>query len=311
MAMPSLQLTFVPVGVCYVCGETRHVPAFIRESYGYQFHWVRCASCHLLYQDPKLSRESLNDVYNSPIYWQHDGQRTGESQRLGYQDYTAGDSYRLRQAQVRLKTVLRYLAPNAKVLDVACATGSFVKVARNAGVDATGIDLSAAMVGFGKQAYGIPLTVGDFDSAEIAPASLDGVTIWGADSNFFDPRFTLTRAHSVLRPGGYLFFNFWDFDHVSRPLRGSFKLGCNALYNFNRSNIVRLLSSIGFETSRMTHEWQYATLDAVLFMTDHPFIRALVHRLGWADRIVRLPTLSGFVVVARKHPEMAAGGTAR
>ncbi|HEX6512656.1 MAG TPA: hypothetical protein VF157_10180, partial [Chloroflexota bacterium] len=96
-ALQALDLDYVDVCACYVCGTPDRSPAFRRSYFGHSFSWSRCAGCGLVYQTPKLTRESLWRIYNSSLYWL-DGHRSEEGARLGYSDYATNDGYRLRQA---------------------------------------------------------------------------------------------------------------------------------------------------------------------------------------------------------------------
>jgi SAM-dependent methyltransferase len=293
------EFAFVPVEQCYVCGSRRRTPAFEGWFFGRRFHWVRCAECRLVYQDPKVSRASLQRIYNSTLYW-HAGDDPQPPGRVGYVDYARDDSHRLRQARQRMQTVSRFLPPGSRLLDVACATGFFVKVARDGGMDARGVDISEEMARVGRERYGVDIETIDFDLLEAPTGSLDAITIWGSDSNFYDPAATFRKVHGLLRDGGFVFFSFWDFDHPARPLLGHFKLTYNALYHWNRDNLSRLLASTGLAPRRTTMEWQYTTLGYVCAMTGRLRLRSLLARVGLDDTVLNIPTLSGFVVAAQK-----------
>jgi SAM-dependent methyltransferase len=291
---------FVPVEQCYVCGSRGRTPAIERWFFGRRFSWVRCGDCGLVYQDSKLSRESLQRIYNSTFYWQAGEDGSQPAARLGYTDYLRDDGPRIRQARDRMRTVSRFLQPGSRILDVACATGFFVKAARDAGMDARGVDISAEMARVGRERYGVEIQVADFDFLEATPGSLDGITIWGSDSNFYDPAATFRKVRALLRDGGFVFFSFWDFDHPARPLLGEFKLAYNALYQWNRNNLSRLLKTTGLPPRRIALEWQHVTLGYVCSMTGRPGLRRLLAGVGLADTVIRMPTLSGFVVAAQK-----------
>ncbi len=290
---------FVSVEQCYVCGSRSRAPALERWFFGLRFSWVRCGECGLVYQESKLSRESLERIYNSTFYWKA-GEGPQPDARLGYADYLRDDSPRIRQARDRMRTVSRFLPPGSKMLDVACATGFFVRAARDAGMDAWGVDISADMARVGRDLYEVEIQVADFDFLEAPPGSLDGITMWGSDSNFYDPAATFRKVRTLLRDGGFVFFSFWDFDHPARPLLGEFKLAYNALYQWNRRSLCHLLEATGLPPRRIAMEWQHVTLGYVCSMTGRPGLRRLLAGAGLADAIVRLPTLSGYIVAAQK-----------
>jgi len=295
----SEQFEFVPVEQCYVCGSGRRSPAIERWFFGHRFSWVRCTECRLVYQESKLSRDSLERIYNSAFYWQA-GEGSQLGGRIGYADYLGDDGARIHQARDRVRLVSRFLPSGSKILDVACATGFFVKVARDAGMEARGVDLSAEMARAGQERYGVEIQVADFDLLAAPADSFDGITMWGSDSNFYDPAATFRKVYALLQKGGFVFFSFWDFDHPARPLLGEFKLAYNALYLWNRNNLRRLLETTGLAPRSMAMEWQHVTLGYVCAMTGRPGFRRLLARLGLVETIVHLPTLSGYVVAAQK-----------
>ena len=167
-------------------------------------------------------------------------------------------------------------------------------------MDARGVDLSAEMARVGQERYGVEIQVADFDFLEAPAGSLDGITMWGSDSNFYDPAATFRKVRTLLRDGGFVFFSFWDFDHPMRPLLGEFKLAHNALYQWNRKNLSRLLETTGLPPRRIAMEWQHVTLGYVCSMTGRDGFRRLLASIGLANTVVRMPTLSGFVVAAQR-----------
>jgi len=114
---------------------------------------VRCTDCRLVYQESKLSHDSLERIYNSAFYWQA-GEGSQLGGRIGYADYLGDNGARIHQARGRVRLVSRFLPSGSKILDVACATGFFVKVARDAGLEARGVDLSAEMARAGQESTG-------------------------------------------------------------------------------------------------------------------------------------------------------------
>lgn len=291
---------FVPLRECPLCGQPERSPAYQRRYQGMEIHWERCQACRFVFQNPKLSRESLNSIYRSSTYWNVQKMETRSGLRLGYSDYAKGEAYRLRQSQWRLQQIRRFVEPGSRWLDVACATGFFVKTLVDAGYEAWGVELSAQMASYGIERYGVNLEACDFDSYQPPGAPLQAISIWGADSNFYDPVETYGHANRMLAPGGWLFFNFWDFDHPIRPLLGEFKIGLNGLYQLNRKNVHLLLEKSGFECRLMKMEWSFASLEAILSLTGRFLPLQWLGHLPLTRAIFQLPTFSGFLVAARK-----------
>ena len=273
----------------------------MRESFfDCDFRWDRCASCSFVFQNPKLTLQSLHHIYSSPTYWQAGDETSDSGRPVGYMDYTEGENYRLMQSRYRIRTVERFLPKGSQLLDVACASGFFSKVARECGYEAWGIELSPQLAAYGREQYGLRIEAEDFDTYDIQPASLDGVTLWGCDSNFYDPVATFCKVNRVLRPGGFTFFNFWDFDHFTRPLLGKFKISYSALHQFNQVTLRAALEKAGLRIRSKSMEWSYGSVEAILALTCRMSLLKLARRLGLAKVVLRIPTLSGFVVAAEK-----------
>lgn len=295
---------FVPLQECPLCGQAERSPAYQRSYQGLEIRWERCQACRFVFQNPKLSRESLNSIYRSSTYWNVKKEDTSGGLRLGYSDYAKGDAYRLRQSRWRLHQIRRFVAPGSRWLDVACATGFFVKTLVDAGMDAWGVELSEQMAQFGLEHYGVKIEARDFDTYTPPGPPLQAMSIWGADSNFYDPVETYRHANRMLAPDGWLFFNFWDFDHPIRPLLGEFKIGLNGLYQLNRKNIHLLLEKAGFQAELVKMEWSFASLEAILSLTGRFLPLKWLGGLPLAQVIFQVPTFSGFLVAARKIREV-------
>ncbi|MGI5842568.1 MAG: class I SAM-dependent methyltransferase [Candidatus Xenobium sp.] len=299
-------IAFEPVPTCYVCASTAHTPAFKLSFFDQTFQWVRCSDCGLVFQSPRLTKSSLDLIYNSELYWrghsdaaQPPADNTDEL-RLGYNNYEMGHPYRLAQAGQRVQALSRHVPSGSRILEVGCAAGFFLSALKKAGYQGTGIELSAAMADYGRSRLAVDIQVGDFDHLEIPPGSYDGIAAWGCDSNFHDVRKTYSHMVEALRPGGILAFNYFDFDHPARLLLGSFKRVYNAIYYFNRRNVARLLTSLDLEIVSHSIEFQYTCLEEVASMTGRPGVRTLAGALGIERRMLRLPILGSYLLVARK-----------
>jgi SAM-dependent methyltransferase len=89
-------------------------------------------------------------------------------------------------------------APPGRLLDAGAGRGRFVAAARAAGWDARGIEPSAR----GGDPYGVGLQRASIEDADVAPGSLDAVTLWHVLEHLDDPGAALTRIRGWLRPGG-------------------------------------------------------------------------------------------------------------
>ena len=294
---------FEPVGKCLICGSNSF-KIILRKNYlNHSFQWVRCAKCAFVFQNPRLTVDSLRNLYNSFAYLQTN--KVGKDKGVGYQDYFNGEDYRLRQSDVRINKVAQFIDPPARLLDIACATGFFMKVARDYGYEVEGIDISEKLASWGKEYYGLNIRPQSFEECEFDTESYDLVTIWGAaDSNFYDPQLVYTKINRILKSRGYLFFNFHDFDHPLGFLKGTtFKKSPTALYNFNRRNLRTFLENAGFRIVKMEHEFQYTSLEQVLNFLSKNLLDVAI-KLGLNHKMIRIPIPGGYFLAAQKETKM-------
>jgi MPBQ/MSBQ methyltransferase len=107
-----------------------------------------------------------------------------------------------------------HLPPGARVLDLGSGFGSYVIRARDAGLDAVGIEIAPFEVGFaqrrsrrlrpGDDAEAV-YRQGDATQAGFAPGSFDAVTLWNVLEHIEDAGALLRSVDRLLRPGGQVF----------------------------------------------------------------------------------------------------------
>jgi 2-polyprenyl-3-methyl-5-hydroxy-6-metoxy-1,4-benzoquinol methylase len=239
---------WVEVSTCQLCGSSARTRLF-RED---RFEVVRCTECGLVYVTPRLGAESLLDVY-SEAYWRSDSPKT-----KGYADYVKDEELYLRTFRGRARLVERHLARRpAKVLDVGCAAGYFLRVMRERGHDVYGVEVSAHIAQVAVAALGRErVHPGSLDSAcadsatpGITPRSFDLVTMWDVIEHVADPQTLLRQAKAMLKPDGTLVLETQNIASKFARLLGRrwqhFKHE-EHLYHFDPTTVARLLEQSGF-----------------------------------------------------------------
>ncbi len=186
---------------CPGCGraEDRHPEIVLRED---GIDLVRCAAlgCRLVYSNPAPTDGELADHYDE-----------------AYDDNDVGsyESSRARAFGQYVALMERLLAPGARTLDVGACFGTFVGLARAAGFDTRGIDISAPAVATA-QAAGLPVEHGNLDDladsiegGETAPFA--AVHLWDFLEHMPRPLPTLRSARRVLAEDGLLLCAVPDF----------------------------------------------------------------------------------------------------
>ena len=154
-----------------------------------------------------------------------------------------------------LKTLLKYRLPPAKVLELGCSHGSFVALLRQAGYDASGVEMSPWVVEFGQKTFGVPISVGPIEAINIAPASLDVIALMDVLEHLPDPVATMAHCLALLKPDGLLLIQTPQFKEGTNytalvETKGAFLDQLKAdehLYLFSACSVTRLFQRLGAE----------------------------------------------------------------
>jgi len=123
---------------------------------------------------------------------------------------TLPDSRSLRRhsrvSRRRLETVLALLSDRgsrARLLDVGCSSGAFLRVARELGLEAEGVEISSEAAEAARQA-GFRVHTGLLENAGYPDASFDAIALIELLEHLREPRGLLAECGRILRPGGIL-----------------------------------------------------------------------------------------------------------
>ena len=177
---------------CPLCGAT----AIVRHCRLTRFDVYRCGGCTLRFRHPLPGTAELRAMYEDERY--HESVYF-ENARAGYRE--SSPEIRIYR---RALTDLGALTTPGQLLDVGCATGVFLDLARAAGWRVHGVELSARHAAYAREAFGLDVFEGDFLDAPYPPASFDAITMWDFLEHVLDPRAVLARARTLLKPGGVL-----------------------------------------------------------------------------------------------------------
>lgn len=247
--------------LCPLCGAPAPPPAFVKDGYPI----ARCA-CGMVFVAQSVDPGVLDRLYGETYY-------AGgfEAPVPGYRGYGGEEAVMRRNFDRRLAMMER-LTARGSLLDVGCALGFFVRAARARGWDARGIEMSEWAAREANTA-GVPVTHGDFLTAEIAPGALAAVTMLDMLEHVADPRAYVRRARAVLRPGGLLVVETADLGAPFARLWGNryhFFTPPNHLVYFTRATLGRFFREEGFAEVHFFRVGKWLTVGRLLY---HAYIR--------------------------------------
>ena len=109
---------------------------------------------------------------------------------------------------------VRRSRPKPMVVDVGCATGSFLEYLSGHGFEAEGVELSPSAVAEAIEVHGLPVREGRAEDLPLfyEDESLDVVTMWDVVEHVQDVQAALQSAYRALRPGGALVLATDNYD---------------------------------------------------------------------------------------------------
>ncbi len=220
----------------------------------------------------------------------------------GYDDYAALEAGLQRTARARLRRIARCRSTGSsppRLLDVGCGTGTFLDVARRAGWEVYGLEVSAYAAEQARR-RGLNVTGASADDMRLEVSAYDCVTLWDTLEHVRDPVGVLRTAGRALRPGGVLALSTGDITSLCARLTGArwhlFNLP-EHLYFFSPAALARLLARAGCQMVQITREVNWLP---VAYLLER--LRKSSGGLGWALGQVRrgpvLRAISASVVPA-------------
>ncbi len=236
---PGVELSRSSAGTslrCRLCGSKGAIPW--HERAGYQL-W-RCRACHNAFLAEADVPADLDELYSADYF-------AGKS-ATGYPSYLHDAPLMQRNFAWRLRWI-ESLVERGRVLDVGAAYGYFLKVAREAGWRAEGVEIAAEVARVGAASSGAPIRTGDFLTADLEPG-YDVIAFFDVIEHMRDPCACFARARELLVPGGWLVVETCDLASLWARLLGRhwyFLDPPQHLTYFSARGLEGLLRAQGFE----------------------------------------------------------------
>jgi 2-polyprenyl-3-methyl-5-hydroxy-6-metoxy-1,4-benzoquinol methylase len=139
-----------------------------------------------------------------------------------YRDYRAERPILEKHFRRRLKRLLQFV-PNANkrhLIEIGCAYGFFLGVARYDFATVQGFDISAEAVNYARQQMGVSATTRDF--LDYAPRDpVDVVCMWDTIEHLQHPHVYVEKLAQIMPRGGVVAVTTGDIESLVARLRGS------------------------------------------------------------------------------------------
>lgn len=212
-----------------------------------EFVLYHCGSCGLLFQEEEKIRDRLADFYPHGYWWQEEG-KLSRLERV-YREWV--------MERDQLKFVRSMLpSQRGRLLDIGCGSGTFVKLALQAGFDAYGLEQSEEAVHIGQNNAPGRIFPGMEQDLISRGEQFDVLTLFHALEHMTDPFRYLKDLQKLLRRPGKVIIQVPNAESLQAQLFGSrwYGLDCpRHVYNYTTFAVLHLLGRAGFRIHRVRH----------------------------------------------------------
>ncbi|GMV99129.1 MAG: hypothetical protein AMXMBFR84_02680 [Candidatus Hydrogenedentota bacterium] len=220
---------------CNLCGSDQY--RLLGEESGYQIR--RCVKCALVYVNPQPTFDALPKFYEG-MYLEA-GDEAAKVASLG-------------AVERHLRGIVNRRKPQGgQLLDVGCGYGNFLKSMAGGNWTLHGLEVSGNAAAYARtNVHGAVIQQATIEEADIAPESMDCVTLIAVYEHVKDPRATMDRVSRWIKPGGLLLIQVPYIQHfftLSRRLPFGPKIAFEAprhLYDFSPRTLPRYFREAGY-----------------------------------------------------------------
>jgi SAM-dependent methyltransferase len=239
---------------------------------------VACDQCGLLYRNPAERAFEVESIYERDCPARELLAALHETQRRSY--------------ETQARRLGKLLPRGATVLEVGSYVGAFLAAARDAGLQAKGVDPNPIVNRFARS---LGFDVRDGELGDMALDPVDAIAIWNTFDQLPDPRGAAIAAFARLKPGGVLAIRVPNGGFYGRMRAGGVSgfrqavLAHNNLltfpyrWGFTPFSLRSLLEEIGFQEVRTVGDVLVPTADEWTrrwAAIEERVVKRLMRRLG-------------------------------
>lgn len=200
----------------------------------------------------------------------------------GYFDYLGSERLLRDEYEARLALIQRYRR-GGRLLEVGCATGGFLQIARRA-FEVRGLDVSAFAANEARR-KGLDVSCGTLlDSATLdLDPPCDVIALFDTIEHLPEPAATLERARARLSPGGTLVLSTGDAESPLARVTGKrwrLMTPPQHLWFFGKKSLTTLLSRLGFEVLAVEYPWRKVPISLAWYQLFRGAVGSLPDALG-------------------------------
>lgn len=230
---------------CNLCGSDDNRLLYVKEDPlcdNSAFNIVQCKKCGLVYVNPRHNLEASSKRYTQR--WFEGG---------AYTDYMGAEKQIKNKFRRKIKIMEKY-KKGGRLLDVGCAAGFFLEVAKENGWDVCGVEISEYASNYARE-RGLNVFTGDLTETTLPDEYFDVITMWEVIANLTDPHRNLIEAHRILKKDGLIIISTGDISSIFAKFRGinwQILSPGGHLYYFSSETLRKMLEITGFNIVKIT-----------------------------------------------------------
>jgi 2-polyprenyl-3-methyl-5-hydroxy-6-metoxy-1,4-benzoquinol methylase len=273
---------------CDVCGgaRSRYLWALHFDAHPGPFVLWRCLDCGVVFNAPRLNPEAIRRQYDADYYI--------------FSVPPARRWARATQLYCRLLLPLEAPSGRRRLLEIGCARGELLLLARRRGWEVQGIELSPEPARWARREYDIPVEVGTVEECGPALGAFDAAIAADVIEHVLSPADFLRSIHGTLAAGGRAIIETPNWGGSWRRLGGPRWLGLNRfhIHLFDAPALARLMRACGFRSTLAvsnTHvaHWSWGHRPEVQAAIQHLPAGLQWRTQRWLNRVSPLPHHAG------------------
>ena len=235
---------------CIACGSEKIKFYFKKNG----FDMMRCEECSLLF---------VGNIPDDLSKYYSEGYFTGDAELEGYMDYDFEKEMARKSYLKYLKQIKKYIS-GSDIFEIGCATGFFMKLAKESGMSVSGIDISEYAVGKARE-KGLDVTCRSIDdlSDDECKNNFDAVVMLDVVEHVKKPQEVFNKSSKMLKEKGLVVFLTPDSGSLwARLWRSKWHafVPPQHLHYFSEKNIKSLLEKNKFRALCVKHYGKSFTL---------------------------------------------------
>jgi 2-polyprenyl-3-methyl-5-hydroxy-6-metoxy-1,4-benzoquinol methylase len=246
---------------CLLCGSRKtslvyksanvHMAGF-REVFAERVE--KCETCGFVFTNPRLPARALEKYYTKN--YRLEGLPIPKS----VEQFLSEEYREIWFSKQRDLNVVLGAKSHGRLLDIGCASGTLLWLARQKGFDVEGVEVSKGSAEFANDILGIDVFCGQLEDAHFANAHFDVVTMFHALEHVPEPRKVLREIRRILSDDGVFIAvvpNFASWSARKQKANWKWLQPENHYSHFTPETISALAEREGFAPSMSTEEGRY------------------------------------------------------